>query len=461
MTGTFIRKDIRKLTDPEMDNLIRAFDAIQKLPPDDPNSYFMVVHRMEQALQSRLPGVPLALPYWDETDSTSLKHGIPKIFLQKTYTFSDNSGTIPNPLYSYKFQANVIDRAIQDVNYSKYINYETVRYPFSGLVGPDDIDQTNAHNDQMHENGEDWTNGKLNGNIINWLNSPTFINSRGKTVEAGTHEKYKKCLAASNYTVFSNRTSATHWNDERLGDPHFPHFQSVVSLEITHDSIHLAIGGFDIPSSPSDDQIADANGDMGENDTAGFDPIFYFHHCFVDLMFWRCQVKHKKTEALDLIQGPLDPFKNSRDPKKALPSHDVTNIANLGYTYEYSEQPHEDLPNTQPAPILTVSNISRTSFSDSFVISAWARQKNDANKKILIGTEAILSRNQVAGCLNCQNHLEVRAHFPLEGWTKEEAENTHFDTYLHTRPQNRGTSDGNGSQRAVHKPRTKLWTDCL
>lgn len=29
-----------------------------------------------------------------------------------------------------------------------------------------------------------------------------------------------------------------------------------------------------------------SHGDMGENETAAFDPIFFFHHCNIDRMFW-------------------------------------------------------------------------------------------------------------------------------------------------------------------------------
>ena len=68
----------------------------------------------------------------------------------------------------------------------------------------------------------------------------------------------------------------------------------VVSLEAPHDSIHLAVGGFDLPSFPGlpggdASPIEGANADMGENDTASLDPIFFFHHCFVDRVFWLWQ----------------------------------------------------------------------------------------------------------------------------------------------------------------------------
>jgi len=45
------------------------------------------------------------------------------------------------------------------------------------------------------------------------------------------------------------------------------------SIEHPHNSVHLIVGGL---------------GDMADNDYAGFDPIFYLHHCNIDriLAFW-------------------------------------------------------------------------------------------------------------------------------------------------------------------------------
>lgn len=95
----------------------------------------------------------------------------------------------------------------------------------------------------------------------------------------------------------------------------------VVSLEQPHNAMHLAIGGFDVPHKPNDnvDVYPFANGDMGENDTAAFDPVFFFHHCYIDYMFWKWQDTHNKSKQLDIIPGlkgteglsldtPLDPF---------------------------------------------------------------------------------------------------------------------------------------------------------
>ncbi|MGW4774375.1 tyrosinase family protein [Nocardia sp. NPDC004278] len=44
--------------------------------------------------------------------------------------------------------------------------------------------------------------------------------------------------------------------------------------------------------------MADANGDMGENDTAVFDPIFCFHYCVIDYVFW---VSHKRRGFTDRL----------------------------------------------------------------------------------------------------------------------------------------------------------------
>src|SRR5262249_22977955 len=126
-----------------------------------------------------------------------------------------------------------------------------------------------------------------------WLTSTIEVN--GQIISTSVKEKYIRCLDAPNYTIFSNTTSAEQWNADR--DNSTP---PVVPLESPHNDIHLSVGGFDaagFDASP----IAGANGDMGENDTAGLDPIFYFHHCFVDRVFWLWQKKNGATDHLQVI----------------------------------------------------------------------------------------------------------------------------------------------------------------
>ena len=92
-------------------------------------------------------------------------------------------------------------------------------------------------------------------------------------------------------------TSAAQWNDDHAGGD----TPVIVPLESPHNSIHLSVGGFDVPGVFDASPIDGANGDMGENDTAGLDPIFFFHHCFVDRVFWLWQKKHGFTDHLEII----------------------------------------------------------------------------------------------------------------------------------------------------------------
>lgn len=330
---TFVRKDIRTLSQEEMDNLIYAWDLLQKVDPTDPDSFFQIagyhgepfrgagysnpqwwggycnhgnilfptwhrayVLRLEKALQKQVPYV--TMPYWNEIDDQTLKHGVPQIFLQEKYTFADGT-EIDNPLLSYTFQKKIEDRINQpfpDADYSKPKDYSTVRYPFSGLVGPADVQTTDDYNATLRAKGIDYTNGLLNKNVINWLTQDFYYPTGEDPVHANVAARYLKCLDAPNYAVFSNTTSAERWNDE-LPDG----AMLVVPLESPHNAIHLAVGGIHIPVQNDDAKDApDANGDMGENDTASFDPIFFFHHCFIDRMFWAWQVRHSQQQALVL-----------------------------------------------------------------------------------------------------------------------------------------------------------------
>jgi len=90
-----------------------------------------------------------------------------------------------------------------------------------------------------------------------------------------------------------------------------------VSVESPYNGIHLAIGGFDVPGKGDVDIIEGANGDMGENDTASFDPFFFFHHAFINYVFWLWQQKHNATTSLDVI--PEYPSTNSVDDQGLTP----------------------------------------------------------------------------------------------------------------------------------------------
>lgn len=482
-SGPRVRRSIQELqadyengrTKP-LEDLMRAWKGIKDLPPEDPNSFFMLGgfhgepfrgggwgssvywggwcnhgnilfptwHRMyllklEEALQSIEGCEDVMLPYWDETSQDSLEGGIPWALTQENFAL--DGVTIPNPLRSFVFSKNIVDHVNGDTpNYSKPKGYETVRYPLSGLVGtPKDMKATAEHNAKYPDYGENVR--ILNENIVAWLTAYIEVRDIGdppKRIRIPTNvaQKYKDCLDAPNYTVFSNTSSAQQWKDDRAGDGTRP----VVSLESPHNSIHLAVGGCDIPGynrSPIDG----ANGDMGENDTAGLDPIFYFHHCNVDRMFWLWQKKHGFTNHLEIIEeypgtnsvdsqgptpgvvpnswltldSPLAPFKRKVGGKEQFyTSRDCINIEEqLGFTY--SRGSLEELVAAAPAEhpnaqVLHISGINRARIRGSFLISAFALIDGEMQH---IGTEAVLSRWNVQGCANCQTHLEVTASFTL------------------------------------------------
>ncbi len=471
-----------------LEDLMRAWKGIKELPPDNPNSFFVIggyhgepfrgagwgnasywggycMHgnilfplwhrvyllRVEDALRS-IPGcADVTLPFWDETSDASATTGIPWALTDENFVLDGQ--TIANPLRSFVFTANITDNiSSDDPNYSKPKGYETVRYPLSGLVGPNDIAKTKAHNAQFPDYS---TNVQLlNQNVVAWLTSVIIVNKQ--VIPTHVRKKFEDCLNAPNYTVFSNTTSAAQWNENLA-----PGIEPVVPLESPHNSIHLAVGGCDVPNydrSP----IEGANGDMGENDTAGLDPIFFFHHCFIDRVFWLWQKRHGFTDHLEIIDGypgtnsvdsqgptpgvapnswltlesPLDPFKKrDGDRERPYTSLDCIDIQKqLGYSYGPGslEQPPvmaARLPD-RSNKVVRVSGINRSAIRGSFMISAYAVIDG---KKQHLGTEAVLSRWHVAGCANCQTHLEAKAFIGLHGLPRSVADSAEYQVEVRTR----------------------------
>ncbi|CAE7113231.1 unnamed protein product [Rhizoctonia solani] len=91
-----------------------------------------------------------------------------------------------------------------------------------------------------------------------------------------------KELHANAWDRFSNRVFQS-----ASGSPE--DWRTVTSIEQPHDLVHVVLGGL---------------GHMSDNDVAGFDPIFYLHHCNVDriLAFW----EHIYPDYVAGNQGWLD-----------------------------------------------------------------------------------------------------------------------------------------------------------
>src|SRR5262245_20407900 len=493
-----------------LEDLMRAWKTIKELRADDPRSFFTLggyhgepfrgagwgssaywggycnhgnvlfptwhrvyLVKLEEALQS-VPGCEdVMLPYWDECSEDSLKGGIPWALTNETFEL--DGGPIPNPLRSFVFTKGITDNISGDnPDYSKPKGYETVRYPLSGLVGtPADRAATAAHNAKFPDYA---TNVKLlNRNVANWLTTTVIVN--GKPIGGGhVFETYGTCLSAPNYTAFSNTTSAGQWNDDHAGDG----TPAVVPLEAPHNSIHLSVGGFDVPGVFDASPIDGANGDMGENDTAGLDPVFFFHHCFVDRVFWLWQKRNGFTDHLDVIpeypgtnsvdsQGPtpgivpnawltlaspLDPFKKGeKGTERPYTSLDCINIEKqLGFHYgpgslEAEARPAAAAPSAVGGRnrVVAVTGINRAPIRGSFLVSVFG---NVGGERVHLGTEAVLSRWNVRYCANCQTHLEVKAfvnvqpssHAAIAAASEDALRNAaSYDVEIHTR--DRGITD--------------------
>ena len=238
-------------------------------------------------------------------------------------------------------------------------------------------------------------------------------------------------------------------------------------LEEPHNDIHLAVGGFDAPAlggpGSTTGQVAGANGDMGENNTAGFDPIFFFHHTNIDRMFWLWQKQNGFLEAFDVISGyagtnssdsqgptpgiapgmpldldtPLNPFFNVAQ-NRPFTTRDCMNTEALGYTYgagSLAEPPPAAAAPGAPARVLTVRGIDRASFQGSFVLTAWARVRDPSggSKEYYLGHQSVLSRWDVRACANCRTHLEVIAHFPLTALPPDAVDHAEFTVKIQHR----------------------------
>ncbi|WP_406664333.1 tyrosinase family protein [Gallaecimonas sp. GXIMD1310] len=474
-----------------LEDLLRAWIGIKALPPEDLNSFFVLggyhgepfagqgatdpsywggycnhgnvlfptwhrvyVWRIEKALQSIVPGV--TMPYWDETSEQTRMQGIPSILTAQKVELDGKQ--VDNPLRSYVLQKAVNDAvAGDDKRYSKPAGYETVRYPLSGLVGTAEAQaQTEMHNAKFKD---PVTNTNLlNSNVVAWLKGGPVTNSDPHPLKGGVYWQFETCLDAPNYTAFSNTTSAAAWTKE--------YKVKTVPLEQPHNDIHLAVGGFDVYNEGEFGQISGANGDMGENNTAGLDPIFFFHHCNVDRMFWLWQQQTGHTDSFDIIAGyagtsantlpqggqgpavgqemgeeltmdtPLYPFiKDATDPNSYFTSRDCINSeSQLGVTYSAGSLASGQRLFAKTAkaeqPLLRVWGIDRSLLSGSFVISAYA---DVGGKQIPLGHHTVLSRWNVKHCKNCQTHLGVEAFFDLSDLSADELSKATFSVHINHR----------------------------
>jgi len=479
-----------------LQNIVKAFRAVQALPPSNPDSYYCIAGyhgepfrgigepqpwwggychhgdvlfplwhrayllRLENALR-KVPGCDsVRIPFWDEL----INYGTPNAPIPAILTSPQFEGE-RNPLYSYSLQGAFG----KDERYAKPVGYETVRYPLSGLVGTAEDKKESAIHNARFVSQEERVH-ILNANVANWLSGHVDIPDDGagtprpKDVTA-VHERFLKCLQAPNYTVFSNTTSQNDYNKRRTSRDTI-----AVALESPHNSIHLAVGGFYQKGEYSASPIIGANGDMGANEVAGFDPIFYLHHCFIDYAFWTWQKNHDSTTVGSIkfdsqwkgtqtdtslpvpdgepqmpvgtqltLDTPLYPFQKD-DGTTYFTSNDLVDIkGQLGYDYGrgsldgINEGVLRGIPPGKVPLIQKISGIDRRDYAGSFVVRLYGYNTN--GDRVEVGREAVLSRLKLSECANCQNSLVEEYFIPMHEdllpyLAKDEGDDTKYRTIV-------------------------------
>lgn len=417
-----------------------------------PSWHRAYLFHIEKALQS-IPGCEsVMLPYWDETDTYSINTGVPEVFTNDTYTYA-NGSSVPNPLKSF-----TVPVALEADPQSPFkpAGYVTKRFPFSGGSTPEDITYNEGFTPEQALTF-------LNDSVTTTLQNMRYPNPVSSAPNTNLFELYQSCLTAPNYTVFSNQTSFDDYirqKDNRKS--------TTMTLENPHGVMHVAIGGSIFGDSGIFEGTSSSNGDMSILETAGFDPIFFFHHCNVDRMFWIWQYKNNCTTnqaPFNIIAGnvgaiastqtnatpvvgqtdgealtmttPLNPFPNPMTGQ-TFTTTDIVDITTLGYTYSIGslDPRHPQAAAFAAAKQLSpdrsqkrvfVSQINRADFKGSFTLSVYM---NKGGERKLVGRHVVFSRNNVKVCANCQGHLETIASFGLNEFTDAELEGATFDVEI-------------------------------
>ncbi|CAN0019896.1 unnamed protein product [Ectocarpus sp. 12 AP-2014] len=499
-----------------LDDLFRAWRGIQQLPPDDPNSYWAIagyhgiplapfdpdqphlpppfawwggfchhgnvlfpmwhrayVHHLENALRTQVPDVTMA--YWDKGSKDSRNYGMPASLTDELIKLDGE--VIRNPLQRFTFPVDIESSAQfksptkpSVADFSKRAGTHTVRYPMSTFYASK-VEKVaaagHAHNAAIRKRYPRYEDQlrALNLNIRLALvgdaqQDDLSVDCDG-TADGETYARLGRCLEAPNFNILSNNNSTGKW---------------YTSVEQPHDEIHLAIGGQDhqpikteVPKTYDKNgdlskstkavvaQIMGSNGDMGENETAAFDPVFFFHHCNIDRMIWIWQKKWGKTtegsieiDPSDMegtygqspsgqggtrtipgttkltMDTPLHPFKLPSG--EFVKSRDVVDLrSQLGRDYSLGsfdkvEWPSEVIEKPGAEAILSVMNINKASFLGSFRVIV-SHEDPASGTVTPVASVSVLSRWNLKRCKNCQIHLSrdvhvditsVKRRFPLQ-----------------------------------------------
>jgi len=226
----------------------------------------------QEGLKWKTAAKELRFPFWDWTDPSTGKEGVPKLLYQDNLELkmpgTDERQTHDNTLAHYSFgptrpdgfdtrkqnPAGDPDTAAVEAYYADW--ERTYRWPSSEKTDPKE------HPEEINRRliGEVPGRGswrELTSKVALLFNFPSNVESK---------------LHANVWDEFSNTRFQSCRRDED-GRPVGKYQWFCGSLEQPHNTVHLIVGGI---------------GHMMDNDYASFDPIFYLHHCNIDrlLAFW-------------------------------------------------------------------------------------------------------------------------------------------------------------------------------
>ncbi|KAM0540757.1 hypothetical protein ACHAPJ_013522 [Fusarium lateritium] len=233
-----------------------------------------------------------------------------------------------------------------------------------------------------------------------WLDGTVQIKDDGDpdTIVPDTFSVYARfqiCLNTPNYTIFYDKVSIAQYIKEHGGKPYYG-----VALEKPYGAIHLALGGFY---------------EEGKNEMAAFNPIYFLYHAFINYTFWQSQLRNSCMTARSLtVKAGKDGTISDGGPafKRGTPLNTDSALEPFKSANDLHTPPAEPI-----IRIVHVSNIKRSDYAGSFVIRIHAKLPNSDNEYVEIGREAVLGCWNVAGCANCQDHLDENSFIAIDAKT--------------------------------------------
>ncbi len=263
----------------------------------------MFLYEFEKRLQEVVPDV--TLPYWDWPMDMYLMGFLPsqkevmKNFpksIKKKIPREMVSGVIPTILRCYltkEAAQRLVDQGvpatISDMVGYQYNSGLEFFWGVEQLIGKEALAKNKlAIRAELRSANPLWYPFRYPANFYD--NNGKALGEEGMQTKFNHHYPRKKdveqILQISNWTDFG-------------GGPQYDTSYGALDMN-PHNTGHIWSGGFNPNADPNDPQNEPAVGDMLNNLTAGYDPIFWPHHSQVDRIFHRWQELHPGQEPVGL-----------------------------------------------------------------------------------------------------------------------------------------------------------------